>query len=114
VTVRRLFANVVLSIALYAAPVWAAELRATPYIQTLAHRAQRRVAQRIVRGYRTTSFAAATALAGIPPLEFLAEMYANIYHRKKELQEANPNAPPRAEKELRLQERRLMLEKWSE
>jgi len=111
--VRRLFANVVLSIALYAAPVWAAEMGATPRIKMLMHRAQRRVAQRIVRAYRTTSFAAATALAGVPPLELLAEMYARIYRRKKELQEANPNAPPRAERELRLQERRLMIEKWS-
>jgi len=55
-----------------------------------------------VRGYRITSFAAATALTGIPPLELLAEMYVNIYRRKRELQEANPNAPPRAERELRL------------
>jgi len=107
--VCRLFANVVQSTALYAAPMWAAEMRATPYIQTLVHRAQRRVVQRIVRGYRTTSFVAATVLTGIPPLELLAEMYANIYRCKRELQEANPNAPPRAERELRLQERRLML-----
>jgi len=33
---------VVHSIALYAAPVWAAEMEATPYIQKLMRRAQRR------------------------------------------------------------------------
>jgi len=107
--VRRLYANVVHSIALYAAPVWAAEMEATPRIRTLMHRAQRRVAQRIVRGYRTTSFAAATALAGIPPLELLARERANVYRRIKELREARNNqVPPRAIIGVRLQERRLM------
>jgi len=77
--IRRLYTNVVTSIALYAAPVWAAKFRAAPYLQTLMHRAFRRMAQRVIRGYRTTSHAAVTALAGLPPLELLAEMYANIY-----------------------------------
>jgi len=111
--VRRLYANVVHSIALYAAPVWAAEMGATLYIKTLMYRAQRRVAQRIVRSYRTTSHAAATALAGIPPLELLADMHANVYRRIKELREVNPDAPPRAERMVRLHERRLLLDKWS-
>jgi len=112
--VRHLYTNVVTSIAVYAAPVWAAEMRATPYLQTLMRRAFRRVAQRVIRGYRTTSHAAATALAGIPPLELLAAMYANVYRRIRELREAYPNLPPRAEKEVRLQERRRMYEQWSE
>jgi len=111
--VRRLYTNVVHSIALYAAPVWAAEMRATPKIKTLMYRAQRRVAQRIIRAYRTASHAAATALAGIPPLELLAEMYANVYRRTRELREANPNAPPRAARMVKLHARRLMLQQWS-
>jgi len=113
VRVRRLFTNVVHNLALYAAPVWAAEMRATPYIQMLMHRAHRRVAQRVIRGYRTTSYAVATALAGIPPLELLAEMYASNYRRIRELQEANPNAPPRAARMIRLHTRRLLLENWA-
>jgi len=47
--VRRLFANVVQSIALYAVPIWAVEMEATPYIQMLMHRAHKRVAQRVIR-----------------------------------------------------------------
>jgi len=111
--VRRLYANVVQSTALYAAPVWAAEMRATPYLRKLVHRAQRRVAQRVVRAYRTTSHVAATALAGIPPLELLADMHANVYRRIRELREAHPNAPPRATSIVRLQARRQMLTEWS-
>jgi len=109
---RRLYANVVHSLALYAAPVWAAEMMATPYIKTLVHRAHRRVAQRMIRGYRTTSYA--TALAGIPPLELLAKIYAYTYRRIRELREANANAPPRAARLVKLQARRRMLEEWSE
>jgi len=112
--VRRLFANVVHSLALYAAPVWAAEMWATPYIQTLMHRAHRRVAQRMIRGYRTTSYAVATALAGIPPLELLAKMHASNYRRIRELQEAHPNAPPRATRLIKLHTRRQLLEDWSQ
>jgi len=114
-SIRRLYTNVVHSIALYAAPVWAAEMEATPYIKTLMRRAQRRVAQRIVRAYRTTSYAAATALAGIPPLELLAKMYANVYWRVRELREAHNNhVPPRALREAKLQARQQMINEWSE
>jgi len=113
--VRRLYTNVVHSIALYAAPVWAAEMRATPFIRTLMRRAHRRVAQRIVRAYRTTSYAAATALAGIPPLELQAEMHAEVYRRRRELREAhNNNVPPRAMRMAKHQARQRMVGQWSQ
>jgi len=111
--VRRLFTNVVLSIALYAAPVWAAEMEATPYIRTLMRRAHRRVAQRTVRAYRTTSYAAATTLAGSPPLELLAKMYARTYRQMKELREAHNNhVPPKVVRLMRHQARQRLLEEW--
>jgi len=113
-TVRRLFTNVVHSLALYAAPVWAAEMEASSYIKTLMRRAHRRMAQRIVRGYRTISYAAATALAGVPPLELLAKMYARSYRQIQELREAHNNhAPPRAERQVKLHARRQLLDEWS-
>jgi len=101
------------NIALYAAPVWVAEMRAIPYIQTLMRRAHRRLTQRVVRAYRTTSYVAATALAGIPLLELQTDMYANVYRRIRELREADPNTPPRAMRLMKLQARRQMLEAWS-
>jgi len=51
--------------------VWAAEARASRRIYALLHRVQRRVAIRVIKGYRTISHAAATALAG-QSLELLA------------------------------------------
>jgi len=112
--VRRLFSNVVQSIALYAAPVWAADIRASRRIPILMRRAHRRLAQRAIRAYCTASYVAATALAGIPPLELLADSRAEVYRRVRELREANPNAPPRAERTLKLHARRRLLERWSE
>jgi len=88
-------------------------MRATPYIQVHMHRAHRSVAQRIVRAYRTTWYATATALAGIPPLELQANMHTEIYRRIRELRVANPNAPPRAKRMVRLYARRLMFQQWS-
>lgn len=46
---------------------------------------QRRVAVRMVRAYRTVSHAAATALAGMPPMELLACVYAEVYTQIREL-----------------------------
>jgi len=71
--VSRLYAEVVHSIALYAASVWAEEAAASRQICALLHGVQRRVAIRAIRGYRIISHATATALAGQPPLELLAE-----------------------------------------
>jgi len=43
------------------------------------------MAARVVRAYRTVSHAAVTVLAGWPPLEFLAAMYAERYRREREI-----------------------------
>lgn len=51
----------------------------------LLHRVFRRVAIRIVRGYRMTSHKATTLLVGMPPVELYAKMYACIYRRMREL-----------------------------
>ncbi|XP_067208439.1 uncharacterized protein [Linepithema humile] len=76
VRVRHLYANVVQSVSLYGALVWADKVLASRRIQAMVHRQQRRLASRIIRFYCTTSFVAATALAGLLPVEFLANSYA--------------------------------------
>jgi len=94
--VRRLYAEVVNSIVLYAAPVWAAEVSASRRICTQLWGVQRRVAIRAIRAYRTTSHAAATVLAGQPPLELLASMRQEVYFGLAELRRANGgDTPPR-------------------
>ena len=49
----------------------------------MTHGCQRRIASRIARAYRTVSFSAVTVLAGIPPIESLVAMYAEVYHWRR-------------------------------
>lgn len=67
-----MYAAVVQSMALYGAPIWAQEMRMDGQIKRMMHRAQRTMAIRVSRCYRTVSFRAATLLSGTPPLEYVA------------------------------------------
>lgn len=72
------------------------------------------VAIRVARAYRTVSAEAAHLLAGFPPLELLAEMYAVIYYRKRILrrEEGDPERRARRVTALRRQARQSMLQEW--
>lgn len=78
--VRRLYAGVVWSVALYGSPVWSDSLCNDRRSRALLNSLQRRVAIRIARGYRTISHEAAMLLARCPPLDILASTNATIYH----------------------------------
>ncbi|CAH2094760.1 unnamed protein product [Euphydryas editha] len=59
--------------ATYGAPVWADRLRTTARNKAALRSAQRIIVVRVIRGHRTVSWAAATALAGDSPWELVAE-----------------------------------------
>lgn len=82
--VRRLYAGVVRSMALYGSPVWANSLSKDRRSRAQLNALQRRVAIRIVRGYRTISYEAAMLLARCPPLDIQASMSASIYYRLRD------------------------------
>lgn len=79
-SVRRLYAGVVRSMALYGAPVWSGSLTNDRSSKALLNGLQRRVAIRIARGYRTISYEAAMLIARCPPLDILASVNAAMYH----------------------------------
>jgi len=112
---RRLYAEVVSSIALYATPVWAAEVTGSRQLCSMLHKVQRRVTQRAIRAYKTTSHAAATVLAGQPPLELLASMRRQVYLEMAELRRGNDGQapPPRAVKIVRVRARQRLVATWS-
>ncbi|XP_025155092.1 uncharacterized protein LOC112588651 [Harpegnathos saltator] len=83
---RRLYVGVILSVAVYGAPIWATQLLATAQGRNL-RQALRPVVVRAIRGYRSVSYMAATTLAGSPPVELLAEERCFLYWRTKELRE---------------------------
>ncbi|XP_064072393.1 uncharacterized protein LOC135193519 [Vanessa tameamea] len=92
--------------ALYGAPVWSHRLTCAHRCKTKILSLQRRVAIRMVRGYRTISFEAATLLACFPPLDILAERDARIYDRTRALRQSGESAsyPASAFGALRWQE----------
>lgn len=75
---RKLFATVIHSVVLYAAPIWAAILKHQRYRRQV-QQIQRPVLIRVCRAYRTTSDAALCVVAGIPPIHLLVEERVCVY-----------------------------------
>jgi len=67
--VRRLYAGIVSSIALYAASVWTIKVATSRRIQALLHGVQCRVTIKMIRAYRMTFHVGTTILAGFSLLE---------------------------------------------
>lgn len=113
-SVRKLYVNVLHSMLLYGAPIWADRIREDRWILTLVHRTQRIMAIRVARCYRTVSYRAATTLSGTPPVELLAKMHQQVYRRVKTLRE-QAGLMGVAQREIaiiRLQARRRMHIQW--
>ncbi|XP_071574715.1 uncharacterized protein [Temnothorax nylanderi] len=75
-------------------------------------RVQRLVATRIARGYRTISHAAASTLAGLPPMELLAEKYAYVFWRTRELQRMGVPMTGGVRAAVRREAATTLLAKW--
>nr|XP_012215832.1 PREDICTED: uncharacterized protein LOC105668174 [Linepithema humile] len=81
----------------------------------MVHRQQRRLASRIFRSYCTTSFVAATALAGLLPVEFLANSYAEVYRRTRDPDRTGgARLRPGAVEKIRKNARRRAISQWQE
>ena len=102
---RTLLSRVVASVLLYAAPVWT---RATG---TLGNRRKlasvhRLSALRVISGYRTVSEEAALVIAGMMPIDIIADEMARIYARKTRDQ--------RMMKIIKDEERTTSMAKWQD
>ncbi|XP_023289848.1 uncharacterized protein LOC111674313 [Orussus abietinus] len=111
--VRRLYTGIVQSMLLYGSPVWAGDLMASRRSKEVLRRLQRRLAIRVVRGYRTISHEAASALAGVLPFDLQAETDATVYRCVRELRrEGRGPLGLAVEAAVNLQARRLARDKW--
>ncbi|KOC58603.1 hypothetical protein WH47_06863 [Habropoda laboriosa] len=85
---RRLNEEVVRSMALYKTPIWADALIASRRNRKALRRMQRRLAIRVIRGYRTVSHEAAAALAGVPSRRygtgFMARSHEKVIFENKD------------------------------
>lgn len=92
---RRLLSNVVNSLLLYGAPIWAGKMSRKGVADL--ERVQRRMALRVASAYRTTSKEASLVIAGIAPLELQAIERKTVYNHRQDpdlntiRQEANNN-----------------------
>lgn len=111
---RRLYATAISSVALYGAPAWDVEAQRSTRILGILRAALRRVAIRVVRGYRTNSFAGATLLAGIPPWEITAGMYAETFRCSREERSAPGGLTPWRAKAIKIIAKRRMFGRWQE
>jgi len=85
---RCLYAGIVTSVVLYAAPIWADSLVASRDSRRMFQRWQRVVALRVCSAYRSVSFDSATLLARLIPYELLAAERARIFWRVQDAKEA--------------------------
>ncbi|KMQ93755.1 reverse transcriptase [Lasius niger] len=107
---RRLYANAIMSVILYSAPVWAGELSRSQLLTSL-NRLERSVAQRAISAYRTVSGNAAFLLARMPPLRFLAPARKRVYEQVKRLKDDGDYTKGRRD-EIKVAEHERMLEEW--
>lgn len=108
---KKLYANVIESVVLYAAPVWVDTMSDSRKLKAILRRVQRVYALRVMCAYRTVSGIAACLLARLPPLELLAGLRGRMYRRIRDLRDAD-NWSPGTEREIRIQERALLLRQW--
>ncbi|XP_029666674.1 uncharacterized protein LOC115237640 [Formica exsecta] len=109
---RRLYTATVHAVALYGAPVWAESVMAIRRNKQLMRQVQRRMAIAVTRAYRTVAYEAVLILAGIPPFELLAQMYAEVYQRTRRLREGGTIIIDRIRVLIRKQARQAFIIKW--
>lgn len=102
---RRLLIKTADAIMLYGAEIWAESLRFQKYRQRM-EAVQRRGALRICSAFRTVSAPAAQVIAGVIPIDILADERLRIYRRKDE------NASTRVKKEERERTMNIWQRRW--
>jgi len=88
---RRLYANVLISVALYGTLIWCDALLSSARARRAMRAVQRVVAIRACSAYWTVSFDAATLLARLPPWDLLAVERKRIFERLRDAKELGHN-----------------------
>ncbi|XP_018358985.1 PREDICTED: uncharacterized protein LOC108758488 [Trachymyrmex cornetzi] len=111
---RKLYINVIKSIALYGAPIWAYQVRTNRRAIQILRRSQRRITGRLIRAYKTTSHAVNSVLAGVPSLELEAIQYKEVYERVTNLRGRDTPVQKNELDTIRETSRRKMVRNWGE
>jgi len=108
---RKLYAGIIASVVLYAAPIWADSLLASGESRRLFRRWQRATALRVCSAYRSVSYDSATLLARQIPLELLAAERTRVYWRVQDAREAG-TATPEVVSDIKRTERVITQRQW--
>lgn len=81
---RLLLGNVITSILMYGAPIWASASEVCTYRQKVAS-VYRLCALRVISAFRTVSEEAVCLIAGMPPIDLIAKERRNMYFRREDL-----------------------------
>jgi len=108
---RRLYANIVTSVVMYAAPVWAPALAASSHLRDQCRRWQRAIALRTCAAYRSVSWDSATLLSRLVPFELLAMERARSYWRWQDAREFGEDSPEVLQ-DIRTGERIITQRQW--
>jgi len=109
---RQLYATIITSVIMYAAPVWGRELSSSPVrVLRALRRVQRTVAIRITAAYRTVSFNASTLLARMPPWSLEASFRCRVYERTQDLKRLGEHTQ-QTDRETRDEETNTLYRQW--
>ncbi|RLU15074.1 hypothetical protein DMN91_012961 [Ooceraea biroi] len=111
---RKLYANTIYAILLYGAPIWSNELEINKHAKKEVRKLQKKLALRIISGYRTVSYEAAEILAELPPVDLTAKKFKRVYDRKKEISRRGNGITERAVNVIKKQEEAALIRSWEE
>lgn len=109
---RKLYANVLASVALYGAPVWYEEMSISAKCRQTLNKIGRLISIRVIAGYRTVSHDAATLLARFVPLLLTASERHRVFSRSRDLIKYG-TWTPELESEIKEMETTLTRRQWS-
>jgi len=109
---RRLYAGIITSMVLYAAPIWVDSLAVSGDSRRLFRRWQRVIALRVCAAYRSVSFDSATLLARLVPYELLAAERARVFWRTQDAKAIGADSPGEL-MEIRTAEGVITKRQWS-
>jgi len=107
---QRLLVSVVESQLLYASLIWGDTVLALARTSTLLVRAQRLIALRVIRAYRTVPDEAALVLAGMQPADLLALERASL--KTSYSNPPQPDEGPASRASMKKRERSITLDLW--
>ncbi|XP_024890241.1 uncharacterized protein LOC112466409 [Temnothorax curvispinosus] len=102
------------AVMLYCSLIWWKRVGESRTLRAKLLAAQRIIATRAARAYRTIAHVAATTLAGIPPAHLLAGSYAEVYEGVSLVRERLGVVIPSARRALKLQTRQTFLQRWKD